>query len=103
VRRDGLKTTSAHFPSGDQMNYPQTVAKAAKESLAEIKVAQPITLPPDHPALAGNGLTSPTVTSLCQYWPIARPVILSLTHFLPAWTHWIVNILISVGDGACPQ
>ena len=80
------------------------VASAIEESLAgAVKYASAarVTLPPDHPVLMGNGLTSGVSLRFCQYWPIARTVILELQHFLPTWTAWIINILLAVGDETC--
>lgn len=79
-----------------------TIINESLEGAAAHAAAQPaVTLPPDHPLLVGNGLTIPT-TTMCAYWPVAKPVIMSLQHFLPSWTAWVVNILVAVGDKTCP-
>ncbi len=61
-----------------------------------------VTLDSGHPMLLANGLVSGSSVTLCQYWPLAKPVIITLQKFLPTWTAWIIQILISVGDKACP-
>ncbi len=61
-----------------------------------------VQLEPTHPLLIANGITGGASVTLCQYWPLAKPVILTLQKFLPSWTAWIIQILVSVGDKACP-
>jgi hypothetical protein len=77
------------------------VIESSLAGAVEHAKAQRVTLPASHPLLETNGLSISSVI-FCQYWPMAKPVLLSLQQFLPTWTAWIVNILLSVGDKACP-
>jgi hypothetical protein len=46
-------------------------------------------------ALAASGKGS-----FCEYWPVAKPVLEALSHYLPGLA-WVISLIIAVGDKVC--
>lgn len=78
-----------------------TVSASLEGAAQHVAQIRGVTLGASHPALAGNGLTTKTPT-FCEYVSVARPVLLTLQHYLPTWYAWVVDILVSVMDRVCP-
>ena len=67
-----------------------------EESARELKTAT-VRIPA---SVQAQALVGPV--NFCQFWPIAKSVLEELEKLLPKFA-WVIAILISIGDKACPQ
>jgi hypothetical protein len=56
---------------------------------------------PTHLAIAG--VTAGSDVSFCKLWPGIRSALEAFKAFLPWWAGWAADLLIRIGNKACPK